>query len=73
MVLARVLDDGTAEWAHTGDSRLYYYGADGRELARTFDHMVVELAVRSGEMSPEDSVNHPDRSLLYNSVGGEPP
>ncbi|MDQ7990082.1 MAG: protein phosphatase 2C domain-containing protein [Candidatus Dactylopiibacterium sp.] len=65
-----VLRPGVAEWAHCGDSRLYHFRR-GRLVARTRDHSLVEELIRTGRITPEAAVDHPQRNLLLSCLGAE--
>ena len=63
------LDDREAVWTHIGDSRLYRF-QEGCLICRTIDHSVVELMRLQGRISEEEMKTHPDRSRLYEALGG---
>jgi protein phosphatase len=67
-IVAALVQQGSAWWAHCGDSRLYWLRG-GRILARTVDHSHVERLVALGRVSPRERATHPDRNKLYNCVG----
>ncbi len=67
--VAVVVQDGTAYWAHVGDSRLYYF-SEGKLLSRTEDHTAVAQLVREGLISEEEALTHPDRNKVSNCLGG---
>lgn len=67
-IVACLVQQGMAWWAHCGDSRLYWL-RQGRILARTVDHSHLERLVALGKVSPAERANHPDRNKLYNCVG----
>ncbi len=67
-IVACLVQQGQAWWAHCGDSRLYWMRG-GRILARTVDHSHVERLVALGRVSPIERATHPDRNKLYNCVG----
>ena len=67
-IVACLVQDGKAWWAHCGDSRLYWLRS-GRILARTVDHSHLERLVAIGKVSPYERANHPERNKLYNCVG----
>ncbi|MCU0765288.1 MAG: protein phosphatase 2C domain-containing protein [Burkholderiaceae bacterium] len=67
-VVACVVQEGVATWAHVGDSRLYLLRG-GRILHRTLDHSRVHHLVASGLIRPEDVKSHPERNRIHNCVG----
>ncbi len=57
--------------AHVGDSRAYCLR--GRELLRlTDDHSLVDELIRQGKLTPEEAVEHPQRSVITRALGPEP-
>jgi serine/threonine protein phosphatase PrpC len=66
-----LVQDGTAWWAHVGDSRIYHLRA-GRVIRRTRDHSHVELLVQEGLISSEQAQNHPMRNYVEACLGGDP-
>jgi PPM family protein phosphatase len=64
------VDDGRADWAHAGDSRLYWF-RDGRLMERTRDHSLVASLVDVGLITEEETRNHPKRSVLLSALGNE--
>jgi serine/threonine protein phosphatase PrpC len=69
VVVACLVQDGIAHWAHTGDCRLYLF-RNGRILARTRDHSVVQQLVDEGRIREEAVASHPDRNRLLQCLGG---
>jgi serine/threonine protein phosphatase PrpC len=67
-VVACVVQDGIATWAHVGDSRLYLLRG-GKIAHRTLDHSRVHQMVASGLIRPEDVKNHPERNRIHNCIG----
>ncbi len=67
-IVACLIQQGMAWWAHCGDSRLYWLRR-GRILARTVDHSHLERLVALGKVSPAERAHHPDRNKLYNCLG----
>lgn len=65
-VVAVVVQDGAATWAHCGDSRLYLV-RDGELLARTRDHSYAEQN-RDRPFS-DKSPNHKNRNILFTCLG----
>lgn len=69
VVVACLVQDGFAHWAHTGDCRLYLFRS-GRIHARTRDHSVVQQLVDEGRIREEAVASHPDRNRLLQCLGG---
>ena len=59
-----------ALWGHAGDSRLYVF-REGRVLAHTRDHSLVQSLVEAGLLTPEEMRTHPRRSELHSALGTE--
>ncbi|EKD07474.1 SpoIIE family protein phosphatase [Limnospira fusiformis SAG 85.79] len=57
--------------AHVGDSRIYRV-SDGKIEQLSEDHSLVALLVASGQISAEESLEHPDRNVLTKSLGSKP-
>ena len=56
--------------AHVGDSRAYLLR--GGKLARlTEDHSLVDELMRQGRLTPEEAVEHPQRSVITRALGPE--
>jgi serine/threonine protein phosphatase PrpC len=56
--------------AHVGDSRIYLLQkGEIRQLSE--DHSLVALLVASGEITQEESLEHPDRNILTKSIGSK--
>ena len=66
-----LVQDGTAWWAHVGDSRIYHL-RDGEVISRTRDHSHVELLVQEGLISADQAQNHPMRNYVESCLGGDP-
>jgi serine/threonine protein phosphatase PrpC len=70
--------DGRAHIASVGDSRAYLLRAStfstGRALVAqlTADHSVAARLVEAGRITPEQARIHPQRSLLYRTIGAGP-
>jgi PPM family protein phosphatase len=56
--------------AHVGDSRAYCL-RDGRLLRLTDDHSLVDELMRQGRLTPEEAVEHPQRSVITRALGPE--
>jgi len=65
-----LVQNGSAFWAHVGDSRIYLLRR-GKVVARTRDHSHVELLVREGVIRPDQMQNHPMRNFVESCIGGE--
>jgi serine/threonine protein phosphatase PrpC len=56
--------------AHVGDSRAYLL-RDGRLTRLTEDHSLVDELMRQGRLTPEEAVEHPQRSVITRALGPE--
>lgn len=56
--------------AHVGDSRAYRF-RDGELLRLTDDHSLVDELLRQGKLTPEEAVEHPQRSVITRALGPE--
>ena len=68
-IVACVVQDGLAHWAHAGDSRLYLL-RHGRIAAQTRDHSRVQLLMDQGLLDAEAAAHHPERNRIYSCLGG---
>ena len=68
VAIAPVEDGDALAWINVGDSRLYLL-RDGELTQVSEDHNLVEEAVRSGELSPEEARNHPQRNIVTRALG----
>lgn len=68
-LVACIVQDGTAWWAHIGDSRLYLIRR-GSILTRTKDHTRVQQLVDQGRIREESVSSHPQRNQLLQCLGG---
>ena len=66
-----LIQNGSAWWAHIGDSRIYLLRG-GAVAARTRDHSHVELLLREGLITAEQAHNHPMRNYVECCLGGDP-
>lgn len=64
------VEDGRAQWAHVGDSRLYHFRS-GKLLKQTTDHSVSQMAVFLGEISLHEIRFHEDRNRVLRALGGD--
>jgi protein phosphatase len=55
---------------HVGDSRAYCL-RDGKLLRLTDDHTLVDELLRQGRLTPEEAVEHPQRSVITRALGPE--
>jgi PPM family protein phosphatase len=67
-VVACIVQDGFAWWAHAGDSRLYLV-RKGRVAMRTRDHSKVQSLVSLGLIKEADAEVHPERNKVLNCLG----
>ncbi len=67
-----IVQDGSAWWAHSGDSRLYVLRG-GKLAAATQDHSKVQQLVDSGAITPEAAATHPERNKIFSCLGGVVP
>ena len=56
--------------AHVGDSRAYRF-RDGELTRLTDDHSLVDELLRQGRLTPEEAVEHPQRSVITRALGPE--
>ncbi|AKU14281.1 putative phosphoprotein phosphatase [Azoarcus sp. CIB] len=68
-VVACIVQDGFAYWAHAGDSRLYVL-RQGRIAMHTRDHSRVQLMIDQGLLNAEEAARHPGRNRVYSCLGG---
>ena len=71
-IVACVVQDGVAWWAHAGDSRLYLL-RQGYVHAQTRDHSRVQLMMDQGLLEARDAATHPGRNRIYSCLGGTQP
>ncbi|MGI4849731.1 MAG: PP2C family protein-serine/threonine phosphatase [Janthinobacterium lividum] len=67
-IVACLVQDGVAIWAHCGDSRLYWM-REGAVLTRTRDHSNIENLIAQGRVLPSERATHPERNRLHNCLG----
>ena len=68
-VVACIVQNDKAHWAHVGDSRLYVF-RNGELAATTLDHSRVQQLMDAGVINAAQAAVHPDRNKIYNCVGG---
>jgi serine/threonine protein phosphatase PrpC len=71
-VVACIVQNGSAFWAHAGDSRLYVLRR-GDLVAQTQDHSRVQLMIDAGEITQEMAARHPERNKIFSCLGGVVP
>ncbi len=67
-VVALLLTEDSAVWAHVGDSRLYYLHR-GRVATITHDHSVAYAKYRAGEITRSQIATDEDQSSLLRALG----
>jgi protein phosphatase len=70
LTLAAV-EDGVVSIGHVGDSRAYLV-RDGSLEQLTEDHSLVGELMRTGKLSAEEAVSHPQRSMITRALGTDP-
>ena len=71
VVLALQSDESQVVIANVGDSRAYLFR--GKELTQiTIDHSLVEDLVRTGEITKEEALHHPQRNIVTRALGIAP-
>ena len=68
MTLVRLNADGTADFAHVGDSRAYILTEGGMRILTT-DHTLIHELVELGKITPAEAENHPHRHMLTRVLG----
>jgi serine/threonine protein phosphatase PrpC len=63
-----LVQDGSAWWAHVGDSRLYLFRGSV-PIYRTRDHSFVEKLVERGHLANDDRGSHPLRNYMTRCIG----
>ena len=66
------INNNYAQWAHIGDSRLYYF-RQNRIKERTLDHSVPQMLVNMKEIKEKDIRFHKDRNRLLKAIGNGDP
>lgn len=64
-----LVQDGTAYFAHVGDSRIYHL-RQRQVFGRTRDHSHVELLLQEGLITEEEISSHPMRNFVECCLGG---
>jgi protein phosphatase len=68
-VAAVLIDDGVANLAHVGDSRIYLW-SEGELRQLTSDHSWVNEQLQSGIISADQARSHPLRNVVTRALGG---
>lgn len=68
MTIAEITEDGSASFAHVGDSRAYIMRG-GHILQLTTDHTLVAELVATGKITAEQALVHPKRSIVTRALG----
>lgn len=69
-VTAAYIGENNVTLVHVGDSRCYRW-RDGALVRLTDDHSLVEEMVRQGQLTEEQALNHPQRSIITRALGPE--
>jgi len=69
-VTAAYLDEDSVAIANVGDSRGYLF-RDGELQRLTNDHSLVQELVAKGELTDEEALEHPQRSIITRALGPE--
>jgi protein phosphatase len=67
-LVAALLRPGLAHVVNVGDSRAYYFDADGINRITT-DHSVVQYMIQRGEITWEQAKDHPSKHMITRAVG----
>lgn len=70
LVAAIVVEDQLVI-VHVGDSRAYVY-KEGQLRQVTEDHSLVNVLIKTGEITKEEGQMHPQRNVVTQSIGGTP-
>ncbi|HFI0462825.1 TPA: Stp1/IreP family PP2C-type Ser/Thr phosphatase [Streptococcus suis] len=68
LVLASIVEDHLII-GHVGDSRAYIFKND-QLIRMTEDHSLVNELIKSGEITLEEGLSHPQRNVVTQSIGG---
>jgi serine/threonine protein phosphatase PrpC len=64
------LNGERVELLHIGDSRCYQWS--GKKLVQlSYDHTVMQELLEQGRLTPDEVINHPQRSLLTQALTGD--
>lgn len=68
-IVACVIQNSLAHWAHAGDSRLYLL-RDGQVAFHTRDHSRVQVMLEQGLIREGEQATHPLRNRIFSCLGG---
>ncbi|MBN2734644.1 MAG: serine/threonine-protein phosphatase [Methanomicrobiaceae archaeon] len=68
-LVAAFIEDNSVVAANTGDSRLYHYNDEIRQI--TVDHSLVQDLVRRGLVDNNSARFHPMKHVIQHSLGGD--
>ncbi len=75
-LVAVFLRDNTLRWTSIGDSALYYYCRESKQVTRlNDDHSMAPILaaqVQRGELTVEQAMTHPERNVLRSAIVGDP-
>lgn len=67
-VVALMVNETRAYWAHVGDSRLYVFKGSAL-IHQTRDHSLVQELFEQGKITAQERVTHPDRNQVLQVLG----
>jgi PPM family protein phosphatase len=70
-ITVALVEDDTVAFGHVGDSRAYLI-RDAQMEQLTEDHSLVNELLKTGKLSPEEAVTHPQRSVITRALGTDP-
>ncbi|KAF7598630.1 MAG: phosphatase [Candidatus Dactylopiibacterium carminicum] len=68
-IVACLIQNSVAFWAHAGDSRLYMIRR-GRIVQQTRDHSRLQMMLDQGLIDEEEAARHPARNRIFSCLGG---
>lgn len=68
-IVACLVQNSVAFWAHAGDSRLYLIRR-GRVIRQTRDHSRLQMMLDQGIIDEEAAARHPARNRVFSCLGG---
>jgi serine/threonine protein phosphatase PrpC len=68
-IVACLVQNSVAFWAHAGDSRLYLMRR-GRTIQQTKDHSRLQMMLDQGLIDEEAALHHPARNRIFSCLGG---